>query len=175
MSYAKRSTPLVDLEATLDAALEQHGLAGEGGVAAAVRPALLASGGAVDLDDGRPAWVACVVYDRPETPQVDFFTLAIAFRADGTPRRKANGQVVSVAFWHGVWPDVLAGLSIGRVRRALQMVALGEPQPKVPIGKPAPGGPTERDAIELADAGARSIRVAVTAARELEAPLEDVL
>lgn len=174
MTYAKRATP-IDIADALAATLEQHGLGGEGGVIADVTPSLLSAGQAVTLEDGRPVWLSCIVFDRPETPQVDFLTVAIACDMDGVPWAKGNGQTVSVVFWHGLWPDLLASLSIGVTRKALMMVALGEPQPQVPIIPPEIGGPTHRDAIPLNDADARSIRSAITAASEIAAPLEDVL
>lgn len=174
MTYTKRTAPVPQINECLSVTLEQHGLAGEAGVALDVTPSLLSAGTAVDLEDGTAVWVSCIVYDRPETPQVDFLTVAIALR-DGEPWVKPNSQVVATVFWHGVWPDALAALGLGMVRKALMMVALGEPQPRLPVLEPKEGEPTERDAIPLADAAARSIRTAVTAANEISAPLEDVL
>ncbi len=78
-------------------------------------------------------------------------------------------------FWHGVWPDVLAALSINTVRKALLMVAMGEPQPQVPIPNPAEDGPTEQDALPGLSQGQLSIRAAITAATETTQPVEDVL
>lgn len=175
MTYTKRSSLVPDIEDALTVTLAQQGLAGDGGVAQDVAPSLLSAGVAVDLEDGAGVWVSCIVHDRPETPQVDFLTVAIALDASGAPWVKGNGQIVAVVFWHGLWPDVLAQLGMGTTRKALMMVALGEPQPQVPVVEPAGGQPTERDAIPLADAAARSIRTAITAAGEIAAPLEDVL
>lgn len=174
MSYSKLATPVPGIDVALDAVLEQNGLTGEGGVASAVRPSLLAAGTHVALETQNGVWVSCIVFDRPETPQVDFLTVAIACR-DGVPWEKPNRQIVASVFWHGVWPDALASMGIGTVRRALMMIALGEPQPQVPIVPPDEDGPTERDAIPLVDASSRSIRTAITAALELAAPVEDVL
>lgn len=174
MPYTKRPAAIAINEALAQTLLE-HGLGGEGGVAEAVFAAVLAAGAAVDLDDGTPVWLSCIHHDRPETPQVDFLTVAIACTPEGVPWVKGNGQHVAVVFWHGMFPDVLAALSVDVARRALLMVALGEPQPQVPITPPAEGGPLERDALQISDCAARSIRSAITAANEIAAPLGDVL
>lgn len=136
---------------------------------------LLAAGSAVQLETGAKVWLSCVVHDRPDTPQVDFVTAAIALQADGQPWLKPNGQLVCSVFWSGLWPDALAALGIDTVRRALLMVALGEPQPQVDIPTPAAGGPTQQDAIPGIAAASHSIRTAITSANELTAPLADVL
>lgn len=174
MTYTKQPGAAPGITAALEATLVQHGLAGEGGLAADVAPPLEAAGALVRLETGVDVWVSCVVYDRPETPQVDFLTAAIAYRS-GMPWKKPNGQYVASVFWHGLWPDVLAALSIGTTRKALMMVALGEPQAQVAVVNPPAGSPTTRDAIPFSDAAARSIRTAITAANEIAAPTADVL
>lgn len=170
MSYAKTSLAVTGLDAAVQQALDQNRVT-------EVSAAELALAGAlVQLDGTGPlAWVGCVVHDRPETPQIDFLTVALACDGDGTPRAKANGQVVAQVFWSGVWPDQLAALGIDTVRKALMMMALGEPQPQVPIPVPADGGPTEQDALPIATPEAHSIRSEIQAADELAAPLADVL
>ena len=137
---------------------------------------LLAAGAAVQPETGDKVWVSCIVHDRPETPQVDLLTVAIACRPDVTPWFKLNGQLVCSVFWSSLWPDNLAALGIDTIRRALQMVALGEPQPQVPIPNPDPApAPQTQDAIPGIAEASHSIRTAITAATELTAPLADVL
>lgn len=168
MSYVKLTDPLPDMAAALTAALAQHK------IDVPVHADLLGAGAVVQLETGATAWLSCVVHDRPETPQVDFITVAIACAPDGAPWVKPNGQHVAVVFWHGVWPLTLAEVGIDTVRRALLMIALGEPQPQVPIPNPDAGGPTEQDALPMAS-GAHSIRTAIMAATEIGAAPADVL
>ena len=170
MSYTKLTDPIADIVATVASALAQNG------VTDPVADALLSAGQAVQLETGDKVWVSCVVHDRPETPQVDFITVAIACRPDVTPWVKPNGQLVASVFWSGVWPDVLASLGIDTVRRSLMLVALGEPQPQVPIPNPDPApAPQTQDAIPGINAASHSIRTAITAGTELSAPVADVL
>jgi len=168
MSYTKIAGTVPGLQVALAAVLGQFG------VEAPVAGELIAAGSRVRLETADDVWVSSIVHDKPDTLQVDLVTVAIALR-DGAPWQKANGQYVAVVFWHGLFPDVLASLGVSTARKALMMVALGEPQPQVPIVPPAVDGPTQRDAIELGDTSDRSIRFVITAARELEAGLEDVL
>lgn len=168
MSYSKLSETIPGIAEAAAAAMSQAG------VSEPVFDALLAAGSAVLLETGDTVWVSCVVHDRPETPQVDFITVALACK-DGAPWAKPNGQFVAQVFWHGLWVEPLATLGIDTVRRALMMIALGEPQPQVPIPSPDPEGPTEQDAIPLSDPTDRSIRKAITAALEIASPVADVL
>jgi hypothetical protein len=170
VTYQKTTLALANPEQAIALALAQFSV-----VDASLAQELQAAGATVLLDDGTRVWASCVVHDRPETPQIDFLTAAIACNADGTPWLKANGQMVCSVFWSAVSPDRLAELSIGVVRKALLMVVLGEPQPQVPIPVPAEGGPTEQDALPGVHADSHSIRTAITAANELTAPLVDVL
>ena len=173
MTYAKLIGPAARITEALTDALEQFGLGGETALVDLVQPSLEAAGACVVLECDREVWVSSIVFDRPETLQVDFLTVAIAHK-DGRPWRKANGQLVANVFWHGLFPDVLASLGIGTARKALMMVALGQPQPQVPVEEPG-DGPAMRDAIPLADPFSRCISGAITAALEIEAPPEDVL
>lgn len=136
---------------------------------------LLAAGSVVQLETGRKVWVSCVVHDRPETPQTDLITVAIALEADA-PWIKPNGQVVGVAWWCQLWPAVLASLTIDVARKACMMIALGEPQPQVPIPNPEPlPAPQEQDAIKLADTSALCIRTVMLVATEISQLPADVL
>lgn len=168
MSYVKLTDPIAGIDAALVSTLAQNA------ITESVAAELLAAGASVQLETGDVVWVSCVVHDRPQTPQLDFITVAIACK-DGTPWVKANGQGVSSAWWSGLWPDRLACLGIDTVRRALSMIALGEPQPQADLPDPAEGGPTQQDALPIADASVHSIRTAITAATEIAAPLADVL
>lgn len=172
MSYEKRDTLVPDLAAAVTSALEQNGVRIEG-----LADELAAAGAVVQLDGNGPlVWVSCVVHDRPETPQIDLLTVAFACAPDGSPRVKPNGQLVAQVFWSSVWPDVLASLGIDTVRKALMMVALGEPQPQVPIPNPEPApAPQTQDAVPMATPESHSIRSQITTADELAAPLADVL
>jgi hypothetical protein len=170
MSYSKITDTIPDIASVVALALAQNG------VSEPIADALLDAGQAVQLETGDKVWVSCVVHDRAETPQVDFITIGIACRPDVTPWVKPNGQLVASVFWSGVWPDCLAALGIDTVRRALLMVALGEPQPQVPIPNPDPEpAPQEQDAIPGIAATSHSIRTAITAGTELSAPVADVL
>lgn len=168
MTYEKLTTPIPGIETAVASALAQVA------ISEPVQTSLLAAGSSVELETGDVVWLACIVYDRPETPQIDLLTVAIACKG-GTPWAKANGQIVASVWWSGLWPDQLARLGIDTARKALSMIALGEPQPQVDIPDPAEGGPTQMDAIPLGDASVHSIRTAITAATELAAPLTDVL
>jgi hypothetical protein len=139
-----------------------------------VQQALVDAGSVVQLDDGSVVWLACVLHDKPSTPQIDLITCAIACK-DGAPWIKTNGQVVGVAWWSNLWAQELFDRGTDTVRKALQMIALGEPQPQVPIPIPAEGGPTEMDAMPDSQATAHSIRTQIATANEIAAPLNDVL
>jgi hypothetical protein len=170
MSYTK-------LETTLDATSAVADLLAQNKIdTSGVADELLAAGAAVTLDSGQTVWCSCIVHDRPETPPIDLLVAAIEF-VDGAPRTKANGQIVGTANWRQVWPAPLASWGVDTVRKACLMLALGEPQPQVPIPDPAEGGPTEQDVFQIpaTDAAASSIRAAISAADQLAAPLADVL
>ena len=169
MSYTKPSLA-VDAASAVADALAQNSVTISG-----LADELTAAGGVVQLDTGDVIWVSCVVHDRPETPQIDLMTVAIACDAQGVPRYKTNGQVVAQAFWSSLRADNLSSLGVSTVRKALMMVALGEPQPQVPIPNPDPDGPQEQDAVPMATPEAHSIRSQISAADELTAPLADVL
>lgn len=170
MSYQKSAT-VVDAAAAVAAALAQNNVDPP-----ALADELTASGGVVLLDDGNIVWVSCVVHDRPETPQIDFLTCALACDAEGVPRTKPNGQQVAQVFWSSIWAERLAALGIDIVRKALMMMALGEPQPQVPIDNPDPEpAPQTQDALPVTTAEAHSIRNEIAAADQLAAPLADVL
>lgn len=170
MSYVKSGITVTGLAEAIAAALAQNSATIDG-----LADELLAAAGVVTLDSGDVVAVSCVVHDRPETPQIDLMTVAVACDALGVPRYKSNGQVVAQAFWSSVWPDNLASLGVSTVRKALMMVALGEPQPQVAIPNPSPDGPTEQDAVPLATPEAHSIRSQISAADQLAEPLADVL
>jgi len=169
MSYTKLTDPIPNIADAVAQAITQAHLTEP------VNDDLLAAGQAVQLDTNDKVWVSSVAHDKPETPQVDFITVAIACRPDTTPWVKANGQLVCSVFWHGVWPQPLADMGVSLVRKALLMVALGEPQPQVPIPTPAEGGPAEQDALPGLAQAQLSIRAAITAATETTAPVVDVL
>lgn len=169
MSYTKLTDPIPGLADELAKALAQSN------VTDPVADDLLAAGTAVQLETGDKVWVSSIAHDKPDTPQVDFITVGVACRPDVTPWVKPNGQLVCSVFWHGVWPQALADLGISTVRKALLMIALGEPQPQVPIPVPAEGGPTQQDALPGLSGAQLSIRSAITAATETTAPLDDVL
>jgi len=171
MSYTKLTDPIPGIADAVTQALAQNGVD-----IAGIADDLLSAGTAVQLETGDKVWVSCIVHDRPETPQIDFLTVAIACRPDVTPWLKSNGQLVCSVFWSGLWPNNLAALGIDTVRKALQMVALGEPQPQVPIPNPdPPPAPQAQDAIPGIVEASHSIRTAITTATELTAPLADVL
>ena len=170
MSYTKNSAPFAGIAEAVTTALQQNN------VDAKIADALVAAGTCVTLETGAVVWVSCVVDDKPETPQIDFLTVVIAAQG-GSSWLRANGQPVSRVFWHGIWPEALASMGIDTVRRALMMVALGEPQPQIPIPSPDPAGPTEQDVFPgVSDAaGSRGIRTAISAANDIAGPLSDVL
>lgn len=170
MSYTKLDT-VPDVADGLATLLAQNNIA-EDGLAAQ----LIAAAGAVTLDTGQTVWCSCVVHDKPETPQIDLCAVALEC-VNGAPRSKPNGQLVGVTAWRGVWPAALAEMGVDTIRKACLMIALGEPQPQVPVPVPAQGGPTEQDVFPMpaSDAAAASIRAAISAADQLAAPPADVL
>lgn len=139
-----------------------------------VQQALVDAGAVVQLEDGRVVWLSCIVHDKASTPQIDMLTCAIACEG-GTPWYKANGHAVSVVWWSSLWAKELTDRGIDTVRLALMRIALGEPQPQIPIPIPDEGGATEMDAMRDAEAVAHCIRTQITAATEIAAPLNDVL
>lgn len=170
MSYTKNSTDPTGISDALNAALAMNS------VDTSFAADVLAAGSSVTLETGDVVWVSCVVHDRPETPQIDLLTVAIAAK-NGAAWMKANGQPVSSVFWKGVWPEQLATLTIDTVRKALLMLALGETQPQVAIPNPDPApAPQTQDALPVGDiASSWSIRTAIKAATQLDAALVDVL
>lgn len=168
MSYVKVTTPVPGVASALAAVLSNFG------VAEPVESLLQQAGTRVRLETGDEVWVSSIVFDKPDTLQVDLITVAIALK-DGAPWQKPNGQHVATVFWHGLFPDALAALTVSTARRALMMIALGEPQPQIAYEPPAENGPATHDAIEIPDASARSIRNAILAARQTEDDLADVL
>jgi hypothetical protein len=172
MSYTKIAPPSAPLGAShMDALLAQFAVEVDG-----IGDELLAAGAYVTLDSGQTVWCSCIVHDRPETPQIDFLVVAVEIDADG-PRVKQNGQMVALATWRGVMPEHLDAWGVDTVRKACLMIALGEPQPQVPIPLPAEGGPTEQDVFVLPafDSANGSIRAHISSADQLAAPLADVL
>lgn len=126
----------------------------------ASQDALLASGVAVQLDDGNTVWAACIVQDNPQTPFVELLTVAIACTAEGTVRLRATGMPVHQAFWHSVDPTVIASRGLDAVRRDLLLLSLGEPV---------------EDPSAAPSAAERSIRTAISVADQVSAPQGDVL
>jgi hypothetical protein len=172
MSYTKLDPPPPpDASEALTLALQQNG------VDPSIAQTMLSSAALVQLETGEKVWVSCVADDQPDTPQLDFLTVALALNEAGDAIwLKPNGQPVGRVFWQGIWPEQLATLTIDVVRKACMMLALGEPQPQVDIPNPEEGGPTQQDALPVGDvAGSFSVRTAIAAARELAAPLADVL
>lgn len=168
MSYTK-ITPPSNMAAAVNLALSQNCVHSD------VAQLLIDAGAAVELETGDQVWLSCIVDDKPDTPQIDLLTVAIALKS-GDPWTKDNGQLVSRVFYHGLWPEQLASLTLNTARKALMMTALGEPQPQIPIPTPSEGGPTDQDAIPLGvAAGGYDIRSAISAARDVDAPLADVL
>jgi hypothetical protein len=137
---------------------------------------LIAAGTLVTLDDNSIVWCSCIIRDLPETPQIDFITIAFQV-SNGAARRKTNGQVVGIATWRSVFAEHLDTWTVPTIRRACLMIALGEPQPQVPIPVPVEGGPTEQDLFPLPDMDKAngSIRSAIAAADQIAAPLTNVL
>jgi hypothetical protein len=173
MSYTKPNVTITGVASAVAAALAQNSVFLTIG---SLADELVAAGGVVPLDTGDVVWESCIVHDRPETPPIDQLTVALACASYGTPRVKGNGQQVAQVFWSSVWPDQLAVLGIDTVRKALMMVALGEPQPQVPIPNPDPEpAPQTQDALPMAAPEAHSIRSQISAADQLAAPLADVL
>lgn len=138
--------------------------------------ALIAAGGTVTLDTGQTVWCACIFADDPATPAVELCVVAAEFVA-GALRTKPNGQPVACVSWPSMTVNHLTDWTAGVVRKAALMIALGEPQPQVPIDNPDEGGATEQDVFVLSDSAAlnMSIRTWIAAADATTAPLTDVL
>ncbi|MGN6383641.1 MAG: hypothetical protein ACTHMK_13645 [Dyella sp.] len=170
MSYTKNPTDPTGIADALTTALSMNA------VDTSFSADILAAGSSVTLETGDVVWLSCIVHDRPETPQIDFLTVAIAAK-NGAPWIKPNSQPVCSVFWKGVWPENLAALSIDTVRKALLMIAMGEAQPQVPITNPdPPPAAQQQDALPVGDvATSWSIRTAIQAATQLDAALTDVL
>lgn len=170
MSYTKNPADPTGIAEAITDALSMNGCD------TALAAEILAAGSSVTLETGDVVWLSSIVHDRPETPQIDFLTVAIAAKS-GAAWIKPNGQPVSSVFWKGVWPENLAALSIDTVRKALLMLALGEAQPQVAIPNPdPPPAPQQQDALPVGDIAASwSIRTAIQAATQLDAALTDVL
>ena len=170
MSYTKNTTDPTGIADALNTALTLNS------VDPSFATDILAAGSGVTLETGAVVWLSTIVHDRPETPQVDFLTVALAAQ-NGAAWIKSNGQPVASVFWKGVWPEQLASLTIDTVRKALLMLALGEPQPQVAIPNPdPPPAPQTQDALPVGDiATSWSIRTAIQAATQIDAALVDVL
>lgn len=170
MTYQVVATTLADPRAAVSAVLDQNG------VDADIADDLTAAGATVLLANGRSVWCSCIVHDRPETPSIDFIVVAFEV-ADGALRVKPNGQNVSVCTWRAVLPELLDAWTVPVIRKACLMIALGEPQPQVPIPVPAEGGPTAQDVFVLPDADKANgcILPMMSAADQLAAPLSNVL
>lgn len=172
MSYTVNATaPIADPTADVLALLAQNKIYIDG-----IADELVAAGSFVTLDDGSVVWCSSIIHDLPETPQIDFLTLA--FQVDGAAaRRKANNQVVGIATWRVVFSEHLDAWTVPTIRRACLMIALGESQPQVPIPTPAVDGPTEQDVFVLPDMDKSngSVRTAIAAADQIAAPLTNVL
>ena len=168
MSYEKRTTDLSGIDDALDMLFPDDITR-----ASAVQRA----GSSLTLDDGSTAWVSSTIDAEPATPFVELRVVALGGDANGNVLKRANAMPVSVHFVHPVDPVLIAKYGIDQVRRALSMVALGEPQPQVPIEPPAEGGPAERDLIQLdaSVAATYNIRTALTVAAQVRAPVTDVL
>lgn len=163
MAYTKVTIAPAATVAIVERALKEHGI--EQAIIDTTASRLASQGVTVKLEPGPRVWVSCVVHDRPETPLVDFLTVAIGIR-NGAPWEKPNGQLVARVFWHGVWQELLASQGKATVRKALMLSALGEPQPKTAAGE---------DVIPTPDPSTRSIRAVALAATEIEAADADVL
>ncbi|SEJ56214.1 hypothetical protein [Frateuria terrea] len=171
MSYTKLDTTF-DVAAGLAALLTQNGIDFPG-----LADDLIAAGSAVMLDTGQTVWCSCVVHDKPETVAIDLLAVAMQL-VDGAPRQKANGQIAGVATWRGVMQEHLDAWTVSTVRKACLMLALGEPQPQVPIpSSDPPPAPQVQDVFPTPamDAANGSIRTAIAVADQLAAPLADVL
>lgn len=173
MSYEKLTDPtLADIDEAVAAALAQNKVR-----YADLAADLVAAGAVVQLGTGQIVWCSCVAHDLPETPEIDFLVVAIEI-IDGAARVKPNGQQVSVVTWRSVRPEHLDSWGIDTIRKACLMVALGEPQPQVPIDVPAEGGATTMDVFGFHDDMDRAngcILSVSAAADQLAAPLTDVL
>lgn len=130
----------------------------------ATQAAMLASGAAVELDNGTKAWVACVVQDNPDTYATEILTIALALNADNTVRMRASGPPLASAYWHPSDPVTLDRRGLDAVRKDLMLMALGEQ-------------PVESDDETLTAQwiAQRSIRVAVDIADAVAATPTDVL
>ena len=126
--------------------------------------AMLASGVAVQFDNGDKAWVASVVQDDPETPFTEILTACIALNADNTVRTRSGNVPLSRIFWHKADPVTLDRRGLGAVRKDLMLMALGE--------QPAESASEALTAQWIAQ---RSIRVAIGVADAVVAPPTDVL
>lgn len=163
MSYTKLSDPPAGIESALNLVL-----ASASQVTTASRQSLLDSAGTVLLDTGETVWVACVVQDNPDTAAVEMFIAAIAAQ-DGAAWIKGNGSPCATSWWHGVDQATIVSLGVDCARKALMMIALGEPQPQDSEGHDV------FPSIDSATTAGRSIRTAIASATELAAPLTDVL
>lgn len=131
---------------------------------AQTQAAMLASGVAVQLDNGVKAWAACVVQDDPETPFTEVLTACIALNADNTVRTRSGNVPLHRLFWHKADPVTLGSRGLDAVRKDLLLMALGEQ----PIQSDDP-------ALTAQWIAQRSIRVAVDIADAVAATPTDVL
>lgn len=130
----------------------------------ATQAAMLASGVAVELDNGTKAWAACIVQDNPDTYATELLTIALALNADGTVRLRPSGTPLCRAYWHPADPVTIDRRGLDAVRKDLLLMALGEQ-------------PLESDdaALTAQWVTERSIRVAVDIADAVAATPTDVL
>ena len=158
MSYQKISVTIPDLATHLAT------VAATCDATEATQAAMLASGAAVELDNGTRAWVACVVQDNPDTYATEILTIALALNSDGTVRMRPSGAPLSRSFWHPSDPVTLDRRGLDAVRKDLLLMALGET-------------PLESDdaALTAQWTTERSIRVAVDIADAVAATPTDVL
>lgn len=171
MSYIKQAnTPTQAATDAINAALAFAK------VDASEAAALVAAAATVQLDSGQTVLCSCIPADRPDTPEFDLLTVAVEL-VDGAYRQRANGNPVCVAWWTSVAPDSLAGITMDTARKACLMIALGEPQPHIPVPNPDENGPTEQDVFQLThhEALCRSIRTVIAAADQAASALADVL
>lgn len=134
----------------------------------ATQDAMLASGVAVQLDNGLKAWAASVVQDNPETPFTEILTVCLALNADDSIRLRSGNVPLHRVFWHAESPVTLERRGMDAVRRDLLLMALGE----APDDSQEPADVQSLNRKRMTE---RSIRVAVDIADAVAAPPTDVL
>jgi len=126
MTYQKQVVSIDNLQAEVQSVLDQfrvrYDVAGE----------LAAAGACVvltDLDTPRTVWCACIIHDKPETPEIDFLTVAFEV-VDGAARRKSNGQVVAVCTWRNLWQELIDSYTLDAVRKCRSRCLRREDRPR---------------------------------------------